>query len=67
MVARRQLGTARINNNNRIYIPKEVIDFLNIKVGDFLSFEVNENNIICVFKGSLRIARKNNARFNPGG
>lgn len=60
MVMRKQLGTARVNNKNRIYIPKEVIDFLNIKVGDFLSFELNEKNHISIFKGHLRFLRTNN-------
>jgi len=66
-VEERQLGASKITGNNRIYIPPSVVGFLKLKIGDFLSFEINENNIICVFKGSLRIARKNsNCKPNKG-
>lgn len=61
MVVRKQLGTTRVNDKNRIYIPKEVINFLNIKIGDFLSFELNEKKQILVFKGHLRFLRNSNS------
>lgn len=71
MVVRKQLGTSRVNDKNRIYIPKEVVNFLNIKIGDFLSFELNEEEkTILVFKGHLRFLRtknNNNQPKNEGG
>jgi len=59
MVVREQLGTAKITDNNRIYIPPNVVKYLKLNQGDFLSFERNENNQIMVFKGHLRFYRSN--------
>lgn len=66
MVKREQLGTAKITEKNRIYIPPNVIEKLNLKNGDYLSFELDENDCICVFKGHLRFLRKANKCIPSG-
>ena len=63
MSERKQLGTAKITENNRIYIPPNVVKFLRLIQGDYLSFEKNENNHICIFKGHLRFLRKSNSNY----
>ena len=59
MVEREQLGTAKITEKNRIYIPPKVVEILKLKIGEYLSFEMDERNQICIFKGHLRFLRNN--------
>jgi hypothetical protein len=51
-----QLATSKIDEKNRTYIPKEVLDIL--PKGDRLSWELDEYGNICVFMGSERFIRK---------
>jgi len=55
---RKQLGISQIDDRNRTYIPKEVLDIL--PKGDYLSWELDDNECVCVFKGHLRILRNSN-------
>jgi len=52
----KQLATSKIDEKNRTYIPKEVLDIL--PNGDRLSWELNEHGQVCVFMGSERFIRK---------
>ena len=59
MSERKQLGTSRIDDRKRITIPQSVLDIL--PKGEYISWELDENNCICVFKGHLRILRNSNS------
>jgi len=64
----KQLGVSKVDEKNRLYLPVAVTKALRIEGGNhWLSWEQDDCGNVSVFKGSLRIARKNNARFNPGG
>lgn len=52
----KQLATSKIDDKNRIYVPKEVLDVL--PKGDRLSWELDEHGNVCVFIGSERFIRK---------
>ncbi|MBE3122584.1 MAG: hypothetical protein IMZ58_10320 [Thermoplasmata archaeon] len=61
---RKQLAVSQIDERNRTYIPKEVLDVL--PKGEFLSWELDDNGCICVFKGHLNILRNSN-KCTPNG
>ena len=60
----KQLGTSKIDERNRTYIPQKVIDIL--PKGDRLSWELNEKGIVCVFIGHERFLRNMNFVNNKG-
>jgi len=51
----KQLGISRIDERNRTRIPLKVLEFL--PKGDRLSWELNDNGIVCVFIGHERFLR----------
>ena len=59
MSERKQLGISRIDDRKRITIPRSVLDIL--PKGEYISWELDKNNCICVFKGHLRVLRNSNA------
>lgn len=54
----KQLGTSPIDKQNRIYIPKEVLEIL--PKGDRLSWELDDKGCVCVFMGHERFLRSSN-------
>lgn len=61
---KKQLAVSQIDDRNRTYIPKEVLDIM--PKGDYLSWELDENKCICVFKGHLNFLRNNKCTLNSG-
>jgi len=62
-----QLGVSKVDDRNRTYLPEIVIKALKIEGGNhWLSWEQDNNGQIIVFKGSLRVARKNNNKLKGG-
>jgi len=64
----KQLGVSKIDERNRVYIPQEVLDVL--PKGDRLSWELDENDCVCVFMGHERFLRNSNkykSENNSGG
>ena len=54
----KQLGVSKIDERNRVYIPQDVLDIL--PKGDRLSWELDENDCVCVFMGHERFLRTSN-------
>lgn len=58
-----QLGISKLDDKNRITIPKKVLIFLNLKSGDYLSIE-QHNNTICLLKGYFAVRGRCNTKNN---
>ena len=58
-----QLGISKLDDKNRITIPKQVLIFLNLKPGDYVSVE-RHNSTICLLKGYFAVRGRCNTQNN---
>ena len=56
-----QLGISKLDDKNRITIPKQVLIFLNLKPGDYVSVE-QHNGTICLLKGYFAVRGRCNTQ-----
>jgi len=58
------MGICKIDARNRITLPKDVLNRLNVTSGDIVSIENNNGNI-CILKAYISV-RRNNCKIDDG-
>lgn len=52
------LKNAKISKKGQVTIPSEIRDLLGVQSGDYITFGINEQNIVIVNRKEIRIKNK---------
>ena len=65
-MTKEQLGKSMIDDRNRVTLIKSVIDILGVKSGDFIFYELNDRNEVCLIPYGFRRKPNNYQRGENG-
>jgi len=60
-----RMGTCKLDERHRITLPKPVLKYLKLSIGDFVSVESYNGNV-CLFKAIIMVRRNNNYQPKEG-